>query len=346
MRADLRGLSKQGAEFVAGHLAAAGELAESDPEQAWEHARAARSQGGRVAVVRETVGLVAYRAAKWSEALSELRAARRMAGGPGQLAVMADCERALGNPERAIELSKTPEAGLLDPETSAELAIVVAGARSDLGQHAAARAALHAAARGVDASAPYAFRVYYAYAAKLADEGETTEAVDWFVKAADADEDDETDAAHQAELVASGRWGEDDDEEDRDEVGGEDDGADEFDGLDGDADDVDNDDADLDGDADDFDNEDDDDASADDEEDFGDEDDDHAFDDDEEAIDDEEDDGVDDSDVEEAGVAEAADGTASPVGGESDASGDATAADGRGAEDDITADDADPRETS
>lgn len=204
VRADLRGLSKQGAEFVAGHLAAAGELAESDPEQAWEHARAARSQGGRVAVVRETVGLVAYRAGKWSEAIAELRAARRMAGGPGQLAVMADSERALGNPERAIELSKSPEAAQLEPEAAAELAIVTAGARSDLGQHEAALAALQSAARTVEPTADYAYRVYYALAAKLAEQGRTQEALTWFVRSADADVDDDSDAAERAAALADG----------------------------------------------------------------------------------------------------------------------------------------------
>lgn len=207
VRADLRGLSKQGAEFVAGHLAAAGELAEVDPEQAWEHARAARSQGGRVSVVRETVGLVAYRAGKWSEAIAELRAARRMAGGPGQLAVMADSERALGNPERAIDLSKSPEAAQLDAEASAELAIVAAGARSDLGQHEAALAALHAAARTVDPAAGFAYRVYYAYAAKLAELGRTAEALTWFVRAADADAEDDSDAAERADALAGGESG-------------------------------------------------------------------------------------------------------------------------------------------
>lgn len=204
VRADLRGLSKQGAEFVAGHLAAAGELAESDPEQAWEHARAARSQGGRVAVVRETVGLVAYRAGKWSEAIAELRAARRMSGGPGQLAVMADSERALGNPERAIELAKSPEAAQLEPEAAAELAIVTAGARSDLGQHEAALAALQSAARTVEPTADYAYRVYYALAAKLAEQGRTQEALTWFVRSADADVDDDSDAAERAAALADG----------------------------------------------------------------------------------------------------------------------------------------------
>ena len=65
------------------------------------------------------------------KALSELRAARRMAGGPGLIAVMADCERGLGRPERAIELGRSDEAALLSGDEASELRIVVAGARMD-----------------------------------------------------------------------------------------------------------------------------------------------------------------------------------------------------------------------
>ena len=158
---DLRGLSKDGADWVAAHLVAAGALADDEPETAWRHARAARARGGRIGVVRETVGLVAYRAGEWAEAIGELRAARRMGGGPGHLAVMADCERALGHPERAIELSRSAEADELDPEAATELSIVVAGARADLGQIDAALA--HLERVGLDKAEEHP-RLAYAYA--------------------------------------------------------------------------------------------------------------------------------------------------------------------------------------
>ena len=99
---------------MARHLVAATSLADEEPEEAWLHARAARSKGGRIAVVREAAGITAYHAGEWAEALAELRAARRMGGGPGHLAVMADIERAMGRPERAIELSRSPEARELE----------------------------------------------------------------------------------------------------------------------------------------------------------------------------------------------------------------------------------------
>jgi tetratricopeptide (TPR) repeat protein len=219
---DLRSLSKQGAEFVADHLVAAGALADEEPEVAWRHARAARSQGGRVAVVRETVGLVAYRAGEWAEAISELRAARRMGGGPGHLPVMADAERALGHPERAIELSRSVEATALDAAGAAELTIVVAGARSDLGQDEVALVGLRAAAEGVDGDAPYAARIYYAYADLLDRTGRRDDAITWFVRAADADADEETDAAERLDELTSSDSGTDVADDEHSDVDGSD----------------------------------------------------------------------------------------------------------------------------
>ena len=201
VRRDLRGLSKEGSEFVGAHLFMAGMLAEEDPALAWRHARAARSKGGRIAVVRETVGLVAYHAGEWAEAISELRAARRMTGGPGQLPVMADCERALGHPEKAIELSRSAEATDLDPSSAAELRIVVAGARADLGQLDAALAHL-AGALQPDNIQPYSARLFYAYADLLSQAGRRAEALDWFLKAAEADADDETGAGERLTELA------------------------------------------------------------------------------------------------------------------------------------------------
>ena len=134
IRRDLRGLQRDTAEVVARHLVAAGTLVDDDPDQALAHARYARRRASRIAAVREAAGIAAYHAGEWAEALGELRAARRMGGGPGHLAVMADIERALGRPDRAIELSRGPEARELDRAEAIELAIVAAGARRDLGE--------------------------------------------------------------------------------------------------------------------------------------------------------------------------------------------------------------------
>ena len=200
VRRDLRGLSKEGADWVAAHLVAAGALADDEPELAWRHARAARARGGRIGVVRETVGLVAYRAGEWAEAIGELRAARRMGGGPGHLAVMADCERALGHPERAIELSRSAEADALDPEAVLELSIVVAGARADLDQIDAALA--HLERIGLETAEQHP-RLAYAYADLLLKAGRQAEAISWFIRSANADAEEETDALERVEFLSA-----------------------------------------------------------------------------------------------------------------------------------------------
>ncbi|MGP7960776.1 hypothetical protein ACTVCO_08205 [Sanguibacter sp. A247] len=137
-RAHLRSLSKQNAETVGRHLVMVARLFDADPEAAYEHAQAAVARGGRVDIVREAAGLAAYRTERYAEALRELRTVRRLNGSSEHLPVMADCERGLGRPERAIALAQTPEAESLDVETKIELSIVVAGARMDLGESDAA----------------------------------------------------------------------------------------------------------------------------------------------------------------------------------------------------------------
>lgn len=138
----MRTLSKENAERVGRHLVMVGRLLDEDPELAYEHAAAAVSRGGRVDVVREAAGLAAYRTGRYAEALRELRTVRRLNGSSEHLPVMADCERGLGRPERALALAQEPEAATLAPEAQVELAIVVSGARLDLGQAEAAVATL------------------------------------------------------------------------------------------------------------------------------------------------------------------------------------------------------------
>ena len=65
----------------------------------------------------EAAGIAAYHAQEWAEALSELRAARRISGDQANLPVMADCERALGRPEAALRRLRDPAVGRLDRET-------------------------------------------------------------------------------------------------------------------------------------------------------------------------------------------------------------------------------------
>lgn len=198
---DLKVLSKDNAERVAKHMLMATDLLYDDPKLALAHARAAKNRAGRVGVVRETNGVVAYHAGEWKEALSELRAARRISGGPGLLAVMADAERGLGRPEKALELGRSPEARELDEEGQIELAIVLAGARHDLGQHDSAVAQLQRLNPSLDSQGFEQARLSYAYADALLATGEKAEAKRWFEHVAKIDVDGMTDASERvAEL--------------------------------------------------------------------------------------------------------------------------------------------------
>lgn len=137
-RASLRTLSKENAKDVGRHLVMVGLLLDEDPELAYRHAMVAVSRGGRVDVVREAAAIAAYRSGRYPEALRELRTVRRLNGSAEHLALEADCERAMGRPERAIALSQTPEARTLSPLARVELDIVLAGARLDMGDPEAA----------------------------------------------------------------------------------------------------------------------------------------------------------------------------------------------------------------
>ncbi|NLG23706.1 MAG: tetratricopeptide repeat protein [Actinomycetales bacterium] len=194
-RRELLTLSKENADGVARHLVAATEaLAENDLDGALAHAENASRRAGRVAVVREVLGFVYYRRAEWAEALREFRTARRLSGSNHLLPQIADVERGLGRPDRAIELSQEAAADALSAADRVELAIVVSGARRDLGQ---AEAAVQTLRDLVHASPPqrsWAPRLYYAYADALLAIGDEEEARGWFARAVDADKDALTDA--------------------------------------------------------------------------------------------------------------------------------------------------------
>ncbi|WP_345436247.1 hypothetical protein [Actinoallomurus vinaceus] len=200
-RGELKTLPKDLATEVARHLVMAGRLIDDDPELAYQHALAARGRAARVGIVREACGLAAYHAGLWSVALSELRAARRLSGQEAYLAIMADAERGLGRPERALDLAKSDEARRLPKAEAIEMRIVESGVRRDLGQPGAAVLALQVPELKDERWRPWSARLFYAYADALIDAGREEEASDWFARAAAADRDGETDAAERyAEL--------------------------------------------------------------------------------------------------------------------------------------------------
>jgi tetratricopeptide (TPR) repeat protein len=194
VRRELSTLDRANADAVARHLVAAGELIDEDPEAALSHARAARARSGRIAAVREAVGIAAYQCGDWAQAIAELRAARRMGSKSPLLPLIADCERGLGRPERALELARGPEAAKLTGDEADEMRIVAAGARADLGQLDQALTVLSTPQLDSTRVGTIAARLFYAYAETLLALHRDAEALQWFLHAAEADVEGATDA--------------------------------------------------------------------------------------------------------------------------------------------------------
>ena len=193
-------------------------LLESDPVAALAHARAARRIASRVASVREAAGLAAYAAGEYAEALSELRAHRRMSGLAHHVPMMADCERALGRLDRALALVREASTADLDRATQIELRIVESGIRRDQGLPEAAVLALQVPELTSGRLRPWSARLFYAYADALLAAGRADEARDAFARAAEADTEGETDAADRLDELDGIEW---DDLEDGDPEDGD-----------------------------------------------------------------------------------------------------------------------------
>ena len=194
----LKGLPDRLALRVARHLAAAGVLIDSDPETAYQHTLAARARASRLAVVREATGEAAYAAGHYTEALAELRAAKRMNGATDYLPIMADCHRALGQPEQALKLAKSPAVTHFGSAAKAEMTLVESGARRDLGQLDAALRTLEIAPLQSKSREPWVVRLRYAYADTLEAAGRDTDALAWFHRTHAIDSQELTDAAERA----------------------------------------------------------------------------------------------------------------------------------------------------
>ncbi|OEJ27565.1 hypothetical protein AS594_26855 [Streptomyces agglomeratus] len=170
-------------------------LIDDDPEEAYAYSRIALRLASRVAAVREAAGFAAYATQRYTEALAEFRAARRMTGSVELWPVMADCERGLGRPERAMAMAGEPEVQKLDKAGQVEMRMVAAGARRDMGQIDAAIVTLQGPELASNSVQPWTARLRYAYADALLTAGREAEAREWFAKAIEADKDGLTDAS-------------------------------------------------------------------------------------------------------------------------------------------------------
>ncbi|WP_154605237.1 hypothetical protein [Arthrobacter sp. AQ5-05] len=197
-RAQLRILDSRNNEWVSKHLVMAGRLIDFDPELAFQHALAASRRGGRLACVREAVAMTAYAAGNYAEALRELRTYRRISGSNVHLPLMADCERGLGRPDRALDLIKSEDAESLDTAGRVELAIVESGARGDMGDLEAALSVLEIPQLDMNRAFSFSPRLFRAYGMVLRAVNRKDEAKGWERQALVAEEalgiDDSTDS--------------------------------------------------------------------------------------------------------------------------------------------------------
>ncbi|WP_199924083.1 hypothetical protein [Streptomyces scabiei] len=195
VRQELQSLPKTLADDVAKNLVMVARLIDEDPEGAYGYSRVALRLASRVAAVREAAGFAAYANQKYSEALAEFRAARRMTGNVDLWPVMADCERGLGRPEKTLDMAGAPEVHKLDKAGQVEMRLVAAGARRDMDQLDAAIVTLQSPELASNSVQPWTARLRYAYADALLAAGREGEAREWFAKAVEADKDGSTDAS-------------------------------------------------------------------------------------------------------------------------------------------------------
>lgn len=201
VKAELRGVPSDTAHIIAGHLVAASELIDENPELANAHAQAARRRAARLPVLREVAADTAYAAGDYASALNDYRALRRMTGNDNYVPVMADCERALGRPLAALKLIGAGEKASLSGSQQVELVLVKAGAREDLGQHAEARRLLREAITTTTGPTEAVARLHYAFAEILLADGDEKMARRWFASAESHDPGKLLDAQDRVDVI-------------------------------------------------------------------------------------------------------------------------------------------------
>ena len=200
---ELRTLPEELALLVARHLVTAERaLARGETEAAVAHVAAAKRRAARVAAVREAAAEVAYFAGDYASAASEFRAVLRMSGDKAYLPMLADCERGLGRPQKAVDLIRDVDLRSVDPELRVELLLVLAGARADLGQVDAAVVTLNVPELTRLPKGDARARLQAGYASFLEQAGRGDEAHLWWERAADSDIHGVTEAAERIGVVA------------------------------------------------------------------------------------------------------------------------------------------------
>lgn len=152
---------------------------------------------------REFLGLAYYHAGRWQEAARELAAFRRMSGSNEQNPVIADCYRALGKPEKAIEICDEMDPRKVEPAAFYEGAIVAAGALADTDRVDEAIERLRRLDLAPAEAEAHHIRTWYVLGDLLERQGRFTQAREWF-EAVDAADPDATNASERAARLRSG----------------------------------------------------------------------------------------------------------------------------------------------
>jgi tetratricopeptide (TPR) repeat protein len=158
-------------------------LERDDPTGAVPEAEKAKALAPRSASVREVLGMAYYGAGRWQDAVTELKAYKRMSGRADQNHLIADSLRGLGRPMDAVPLADELLRDRRAPnEAKAEAVIVAASALADEGRYPEALALLARARTREDVAEDYTLRLWYVRGDVLARAGRADEAAIEFRK--------------------------------------------------------------------------------------------------------------------------------------------------------------------
>lgn len=142
-----------------------------------------------MAAVHELAGLVAYRAGRWRQAVTELEAAQALAPSMELLPVLADAYRALKRWREVDRIWADVRATSPAPQILAEARIVAAGAQADRGDLAGAVRTMQAARSVPRRVRDHHLRQWYVLGDLHDRAGDPLEATRWFEVVASHDRD-------------------------------------------------------------------------------------------------------------------------------------------------------------
>jgi tetratricopeptide (TPR) repeat protein len=140
----------------------------------------AKHHAPRSPTIRALAGLVHYHRGDWRESARELAAYRRLSGRRDQDPVYADSLRALGRPEKAVEVLEALGDEDVPEEVSVEGLIVHGGALRDLGHPAEAVEVLQRGPLHPREVRGHHLRLWYALADALEEAGRRVDAREWW----------------------------------------------------------------------------------------------------------------------------------------------------------------------